>query len=310
MANLGFVGLGLMGSRIVQRLLAAGHQVAGYNRTRAKAEPLIQAGMQWKDTPREVAQAADITFSMVMDTAALSSIADGPDGIVAGLSPGKIFVDMSTVSPRLSRDLAGRVAAAGAQMLEAPVSGSVPAVESGTLIVYVGGSIDALEKTRPILEQLSQKIIHVGENGQAIATKIGINLNLPVQLISLFESLLLAERSGVPRAAALDALLNSVAASTAMKYRAPLILNMPEEVWFSAEMMLKDIRLAMELGEELGVSLRTAQLAREMLTQAVDLGWGDQDFAVLFKVVEHLSAKNATDEPDRSTRVEPGRNEA
>jgi 3-hydroxyisobutyrate dehydrogenase-like beta-hydroxyacid dehydrogenase len=195
-------------------------------------------------------------------------------------------------------------------MLEAPVSGSVPAVESGTLIIYVGGSADALEKARPILEPLSQKIIHVGESGQAIATKIAINLNLPVQLISLFEGLLLAERSGVPRAAALDALLNSVAASTAMKYRAPLILNMPEEVWFSAEMMLKDIRLALELGEELGVSLRTVELANDMLTKAVELGWGDQDFAVLFKVVEHLSVKNDRVEPRRNAGVEPGRNEA
>lgn len=302
MATLGFVGLGLMGSRIVKRLLSAGHQVSGYNRTRAKAEPLIQAGMQWKDTPREVAQAADITFSMVMDTAALSSITDGPDGILAGLSVGKIYVDMSTVSPRLSRDLARRVAASGAEMLEAPVSGSVSAVEAGTLIIYVGGSADALKKINPILEQLSQKVIHVGENGQAVATKIAINLNLPAQLISLFEGLLLAERSGVPRAAALDALLNSVAASTAMKYRAPFILKMPQEVWFSAAMMRKDIRLALELGEELGVSLRTAELASEMLDKAVELGWGDQDFAVLFRVVEQMSS--------RSARVEQSRNEA
>src|SRR6266545_3187543 len=138
MANLGFVGLGLMGSRIVKRLLAAGHQVSGYNRTRAKAESLLQSGMQWKDTPREVAQAADITLSMVMDSAALSSVTDGPDGILAGLSPGKIYVDMSTVSPRLTRDLAGRVAANGAQMLDAPVSGSISAAESGTLILYIG----------------------------------------------------------------------------------------------------------------------------------------------------------------------------
>ena len=292
MANLGFVGLGLMGSRIVKRLLGAGHQVSGYNRTRAKAEALIQAGMQWKETPGEVAQAADITFSMVMDTAALSSITEGPDGILVGLSPGKIYIDMSTVSPRLTRQLAGRVAATGAQMLEAPVSGSLPAAESGTLIIYVGGSAEALEKARPILEQLSQKIIHVGENGQAIVTKIAINLNLPAQLISLFEGVLLAERSGIPRAAGLDALLNSVIASTAMKYRGPFILKMPEEVWFSAAMMKKDIRLALELGEELGVELRTAKLVDEMLTEAVDLGWGDEDFAVLFRVVEHLSSKH------------------
>ncbi len=302
MANLGFVGLGLMGSRIVKRLMSAGHQVSGYNRTRAKAESLIEAGMQWRDTPRDVAQAADITLSMVTDTAALSSITEGPDGILAGLAPGKIYVDMSTVSPRFTRELAGRVAAIGAQMLEAPVSGSLPAVESGTLIVYVGGSAEALETARPVLEQLSQKVIHVGENGQALATKIAINLNLPTQLISLFEGVLLAERSGIPRAAALDALLNSVAASTAMKYRGPFILKMPEEVWFSAAMMKKDIQLALELGQELGVALRSAELVDEMLTQAVEAGWGDEDFAVLFNVVEELSEKRA--------RVEQGRNEA
>ena len=294
MANLGFVGLGLMGSRIVKRLMATGHQVSGWNRTRAKAEPLIQAGMQWKDTPCEVAAAADITLSMVMDSAALSSITDGPDGVLAGLSAGKIYVDMSTVSPSLIRDLAGRVAATGADMLEAPVSGSIPAVESGTLIIYVGGDAKVLEKVRPVFEQLSQKIIHIGENGQAVATKIAINLNLPAQLIPLFEGVLLAERSGIPRATALDALLNSVVASTAMKYRAPFILQMPEEVWFSAAMMQKDLRLALELGEELGVSLQSARLANEMLARAAEMGWGGQDFAILFQVVEHLSAQGNT----------------
>jgi len=292
MATLGFIGLGSMGSRIVKRLLAAGYQVSGYNRTRAKAESLIQAGMQWKDTPREVAQAADITLSMVTDTAALSSITEGSEGILAGLSPGKIYVDMSTVSPRLIREIAGRVAATGARMLEAPVSGSISAVEGGTLIIYVGGNAETLEKVRPIFESLSQKIIHIGGNGQAISIKIAINLNLPAQLIALFESVLLAERSGVPRAAALDALLNSVAASTAMKYRAPFILKMPEEVWFSARMMQKDIRLALELGEELGVSLRSAELVNEMLERADEMGYSDEDFAVLFKVVEQLSVKS------------------
>jgi 3-hydroxyisobutyrate dehydrogenase-like beta-hydroxyacid dehydrogenase len=291
MANLGFVGLGQMGGRIAKRLLEAGHQVSGYNRTRAKAEPLIQAGMQWKESPREVTQAADITFSMVMDTAALSSIAEGPDGILAGLSDGKIYVDMSTVSPKSIRDLAGRVAGTGAHMLEAPVSGSLPAAEGGTLILYVGGNTETLEQARPVFEQISQKIIHVGGNGQAMAMKIAINLNLPVQLVSLFEGILLAERSGVTREEALDGLLNSVAASTAMKYRAPFILKMPEEVWFSAAMMKKDIQLALELGEETGVSLQTTRLVDELLDQAIGMGWGDQDFAVLFRVVEQASAQ-------------------
>lgn len=292
MAKLGFVGLGLMGSRIAKRLLDAGHQVSGYNRTQAKAEALIQAGLVWKNSPGEVAQAADITFSMVTDTAALSYIVEGDDGILAGLSAGKIYVEMSTVSPKAIRLLSGRVAVTGAQMLEAPVSGSLPAAEGGTLILYVGGKAETLEQVRPVFEQISQKIIHVGDNGQAIAMKIAINLNLPSQLVSLFEGVLLAERSGVPRATAIDGLLNSVAASTAMKYRGPFMLKMPDEVWFSAAMMKKDIQLALELGEEAGVELKTAKLVDELLDQAIAQGWGDQDFAVLYRVVEQLSMRS------------------
>ncbi len=293
MANLGFVGLGLMGGRIAKRLLDAGHQVSGYNRTRAKAEPFIQSGMVWKESPKAVVQAADIVFSMVTDTAALSSITEGDDGILAGLSPGKIYIDMSTVSPKAIRRLSERVTAAGARMLETPVSGSLPAAESGTLILFVGGDAETLEQVRPVLEQISQKIIHVGGNGQAIATKIAINLNLPTQLVSLFEGVILAERSGVPRAAALDALLNSVASSPAMKYRAPFMLKMPDEVWFSAEMMKKDIQLALELAEETGVVLSTVRLVDELLDKAIALGWGKEDFAVLYRVVEQLSSERA-----------------
>jgi 3-hydroxyisobutyrate dehydrogenase-like beta-hydroxyacid dehydrogenase len=226
---------------------------------------------------------------MVTDTAALSSIADGPDGVLAGLSAGKVYVDMSTVSPRLIRDLAARASALGAQMLDAPVSGSVSAVEGGTLVIFVGGQAATLEQVRPLFEALGQKIIHIGPSGQAISMKIAINLSLATQLLSLFESLLLAERSGIPRAVALDALLNSVAASPAMKYRAPFILDMPEEVWFDVAMMQKDLLLALELGRELGVPLFSVALANEMLTAARAIGYGEQDFAVLFKVLARMS---------------------
>lgn len=289
MANLGFIGLGLMGSRIAKRLLDAGHTVAGYNRTRAKAHRLIEAGMHWCDTPREVAQAADITFSMVSDTAALSSVAEGSDGILAGLSPGKIYVDMSTASPRLIRELAQRVAAIGAHMLEAPVSGSVSAAEAGTLTVFVGGQAEVLEKVRPIFEAFGQTIIHIGGNGQAISMKVAINLSLATQLLALFESVLLAERSGIPRATALEALLNSVAASPAMKYRAPFIMKMPDEAWFNVAMMQKDLQLALEMGRELGVPLFSVAVTNEMLSAAKAMGYSDQDFAALFKVLARMS---------------------
>jgi 3-hydroxyisobutyrate dehydrogenase-like beta-hydroxyacid dehydrogenase len=289
MATLGFIGLGTMGSRMAKRLLDAGYQVAGYNRTPAKAEALVKAGMRLCSNPREVAQTSDITLSIVTDSPALEVITGGPDGVLAGLSAGKLYVDMSTVSPRLIRDLATRVAAKGAQMLEAPVSGSVGAVESGTLVFFVGGDADVLERVRPVFEKLGQKIVHMGGSGQGVSTKIGINLSLAVQLIALFEGLLLAERSGVPRKVALDALLNSVIASPAMKYRAPFILNMPGEVWFSVRMMQKDIQLALELGQELNVSLPSVRLSSEMLAKAIEMGYGEQDFAALFKVLAHMA---------------------
>jgi 3-hydroxyisobutyrate dehydrogenase-like beta-hydroxyacid dehydrogenase len=285
MMTLGFIGLGTMGGRIVRRLLAAGYPVAGYNRTPARAQAMVDAGVRLCATPREVVEAAEITFSMVMDTAALAAVTDGEDGILAGLSPGKIYVDMSTVSPRLSRELAGKTAARGAQMLDAPVSGSIGAAESGTLVVLIGGDASALERARPVFEAFSQKIIPIGGSGTAITTKIAINLNLAIQLIALFEGLLLAEKSGIPRAQALDALLNSVIASTAMKYRAPLILNMPDEATFNVAMMRKDLQLALDLGQELGVPLRSVELSMDVLAQAQQLGYGDEDFAALFEVL-------------------------
>jgi 3-hydroxyisobutyrate dehydrogenase-like beta-hydroxyacid dehydrogenase len=283
MTQLGFIGLGLMGSRIAKKFLDAGHSVTGYNRTLEKAQWLIDVGMNWADSPRAVAESSEIFFSMVSDTRALAEIADD---LLAGLSAGKIYVDMSTVSPRYTRELAARVKQKGAQMLEAPVSGSIPAIQAGTLVPFVGGDADALERVRPILEIVAQKIVHVGTNGQGMAMKVAINANLAPQLVTFFETLLLAEKNGIPRAQALDALLNSVAASGLAKYRAPFILKMPEEVWFSVNMMQKDLLLALELGREVGMALPTVAYANELLTQARAMGYGEQDFAALFFVIQ------------------------
>lgn len=278
-----------MGSRIAQRLMNAGYRVTGYNRTRSKVQGLVQNGMRLAESPRAVAETSEITLSMVTGTHALAAIANGTEGLLAGLAPGKIWVDMSTVSPHLIRELAARSAAKGAPMLEAPVSGSIPAAQSGTLVAFVGGDAGALERVRPVLEILAQKIVHVGANGQGMALKIAINANLASQLVTFFETLLLAEKNGIPRAQAMDAMLNSVIASPLLKYRAPLIQAMPAEVWFSVEMMQKDHLLALELGRELGMALPTVSYANELLTAARGMGYGAQDFAALFYVVERMS---------------------
>jgi 3-hydroxyisobutyrate dehydrogenase-like beta-hydroxyacid dehydrogenase len=288
-ANLGFVGLGVMGSRVAKRLLDAGHQVTGHNRTRFKANWLVEAGMRWADSPRETAEGVDIVFSMVSDTAALLAVAEGPDGIVAGLSPGKVFVDMSSISPSASRGLASEVAAKGAAMLDAPVSGSVKTLEEGKLSIMVGGEAESLRRVEPILRDIGPTVIHVGGNGQAVAMKIATNLSLAVQMLAFSEGVLLAEKSGIARETAVHVLLNSVIASPMISYRGPFVLGQPDEAWFDVGMMQKDLLLALEMGRQLEVPLPTTAVANEMLSAARAMGYEKKDFAALFEALARMS---------------------
>ena len=289
MAKLGFVGLGVMGSRVVKRLLDAGHQVTGYNRTRSKAQWLLDAGMTWGETPRAVAESSDIVLSMVTNTEALRNIVEGPDGLLAGLGAGKIYLDMSTVSPAFSQELAKRVTAKGASMLDIPVSGSVITLEEGKLSIMVGGDAAVFEKVKPILLDIGPKATHVGPNGLAVTMKIATNLSLAVQMLAFSEGVLLAEKSGIKRETAVEVLTNSVIASPMVKYRGPFVLGMPEEAWFNVNMMQKDMNLALELGRQLDVPLPTTAVTNEFLTASRGMGLEEQDFAIMFEVLAKLS---------------------
>ncbi len=289
MANLGFIGLGVMGSQMVNRLLEKGHTVTGYNRTRAKAQWLIDKGMRWADSPRAVAVAADVNFSMVTNAAATAAITDGPDGLLAGLSSGKFFVDMSTISPEVSRALAAEVRAKGADMVDAPVSGSVITLQQGRLSVMVGGKRETFERLKPLLLDIGPKVTHVGDNGLALAMKIAVNLSLAVQMLAFSEGILLAEKSGIPREVAVDVLVHSAVASPMIQYRGPFVLQQPAEAWFDVNMMQKDMLLAMDLGRRLNVPVPTTAVTNEFLTAARGMGWEKQDFAVVFDVLARMS---------------------
>ncbi len=289
MARLGFVGLGVMGGRVVKRLLDAGHNVTGYNRTRSKAQWLLDAGMIWADTPRTVALSSDIVLSMVTNTDALRDIAEGADGLLAGLKPGEVYIDMSTVSPAYSRELARCVTAAGAAMLDAPVSGSVVTLEEGKLSIMVGGDLDMFQRVKPILLDIGPKVTHVGAHGLAVTMKIATNLSLAVQMLAFSEGVLIAEKSGIPRETAVEVLLNSVIASPMVKYRGPFVLQMPAEAWFNVNMMQKDMHLALELGRQLDVPLPTTAVTNEFLTAARGMGLADRDFATLVHVLAEMS---------------------
>jgi 3-hydroxyisobutyrate dehydrogenase-like beta-hydroxyacid dehydrogenase len=289
MAHLGFVGLGVMGGQMVDRLLRKGHAVTGYNRTASKAQWLVERGMKFADSPRAVAAAAEVTFTMVTNTAALEAVADGPDGLLAGLGADKVLVDMSSVSPAFSRALASRVRETGADMVDSPVSGSVTTLQEGKLSVMVGGRRETFDRVKPLLEDIGPKVTYVGENGLAVSMKIATNLSLAVQMLAFSESVLLAEKSGIARQTAVEVLTHSVIGSPMVQYRGPFVLRMPDEAWFNVNMMQKDLMLALELGREVDVPLPTTAVANEFLTAARGMGLAKQDFAVVFDVLARLS---------------------
>jgi 3-hydroxyisobutyrate dehydrogenase-like beta-hydroxyacid dehydrogenase len=289
MANLGFVGLGVMGSEMVLRLLEKGHTLTGYNRTRSKAARLLDKGMKWAGSPREVAEASDFTFSMVTNSPALEMIVDGPGGILAGLAPGKVLIDMSTVSPEFSRSVAAKVRAKGADMVDAPVSGSVITLQEGKLSVMVGGRKDTFDRVKRLLLDIGPKVTYVGDNGLALVIKIAANLSLAVQMLAFSEGILLAEKSGVSREVAVEVLTNSAIASPMVKYRGPFVLKLPAEAWFNVNMMQKDMLLALDLGRALDVPMPTTAITNEFLTAARGMGLVHEDFAVLFDVLANMS---------------------
>ena len=288
MSTVGFVGLGTMGGAITGRLLDGGHDVHGSNRTAAKAQPLVDRGLRWHATPREVVAAADVVFSMVTDDVALKAIASGPDGIVAGLEPGKVWIDMSTVSPARSAVLARQVRAAGAQMLDAPVSGSVPQAETGTLTIMAGGEQAAFDRVEPLLRELGQSVTLVGENGQGLLLKLATNISLAVQTLAFSEGLQLAERGGIAPALAARVMSESSIGSPMLKARVPMLLELPERAWFDVDLMHKDIRLALQAALGFGIALPAATTVDSVLAQARALGYGERDIAALHEVLDRL----------------------
>ncbi|HTJ27282.1 MAG TPA: NAD(P)-dependent oxidoreductase [Candidatus Limnocylindria bacterium] len=286
--KVGIVGLGDMGGGMADRLLAAGYETYGYNRTRAKAAKYEAKGMKVADSPRAVAQAADLVITMVTNNDALQAVFNGPDGILAGPGKGKIVAEMSTTSPTLVRELAKRVAETGATLLDAPVSGSIQTLREGKLLVMVGGPRHAYDRAEPAFLAIGPKVRHVGDVGQAKALKVGVNLSLAVQMLAFSEGVLIAEKMGVDRRVAAETLLNSVIASPMLQYRAPFILDPPSHAWFTPEMMQKDMQLALDLGREFAQPLPATAATQEVLSATRGMGYTKEDFAVLFHALAKM----------------------
>jgi 3-hydroxyisobutyrate dehydrogenase-like beta-hydroxyacid dehydrogenase len=292
--DIGFVGLGAMGQLIVRRLIDAGHTVTGWNRSADKAEPLIKTGMRRADTPRAVAQASEIVFCIVTDAAAVRAIALGEDGVLAGLRKGGVFIDMSTIAPDASRAIAAAFARAGATMLDAPISGSPVTVTQGNASIMVGGDAAVYERVRDVLLAIGPKVTRIGDNGLACQMKIAVNLLLMVEVIAFGEAVALAEKGGVAREVAVDAILKSVAASPVLGYRGPFILEgkMPAVPLADVTLQQKDMLLALELGRKLGSPVPLAAAANEMMNACRGLGIDHNDFVTAHEVYRRLGGQS------------------
>jgi len=288
--KIGMVGLGAMGAGIVPRLLAAGHTVTGWNRTKEKGASLVQTGMRWADSPREVAHQSEAVFSIVTDAAAVRDVALGPDGIIAGLPKDGVFLDMSTIAPHDSRAIANEFRLAGRTMLDAPISGSPITLAAGKASIMVGGDPDAFARVRPVLLDIGAKATHIGESGLAVQMKLAINLVLMVEVIAFGEGIALAEKGGVGREVAVEAMLNSVAASPVLGYRGPFILegNMPETPLADVNLQQKDMLLVLELGRKLGSPVPLAAAANEMMNACRGLGLDHRDFVTEHEVYRRM----------------------
>ena len=256
----GFVGLGRMGGAMASRVLGAGLTVYGTSRSRDRANDLVESGLRWCGTSREVAEQTRAIFSSIPDDRALEAIAEGPDGVLAGLADGGLWVEMSTVSPDASQRLASRVRERGAEMLDAPVSGSVPQARSGKLTIMVGGPDDAYAQVEPILRQLGSPS-HIGANGHGLVLKLAINISLAVQMLAFAEGLVLAARSGLDPERAGDVMAQSAIGSPMLQIREPLIFDPPDEAMFDMSFMQKDVRLALEAARAVNAPSPTAERA-------------------------------------------------
>jgi 3-hydroxyisobutyrate dehydrogenase-like beta-hydroxyacid dehydrogenase len=295
METIGFVGLGHMGGHMAARYLQAGYTVHGEDGVREHAQSLIDQGLHWADTPRALAKAADIVMTSLPNDDVVNSVASGLDGIIAGLGAGKLWADLSTISPSTSRELAARVRdhGRGAQMLDTPVSGSVPQVETGSLTLMVGGDEKAFTRLKPVLRVLGTPV-HVGDNGQGLVLKLAINISLFVQMDAFSEGLLLAQREGVDPHLAAKVMSESAIGSPTIKARVPLVLDRPDETWFDMAMMHKDIRLALATAREQNLQLPSAALADQLLTEATGRGYEHRDIASIYSMLGQAGAVGAT----------------
>lgn len=294
---LGFIGLGYMGSRIAQRLIDAGHDVGVYNRTRDKTRGIAERGARVYDSPGDLAVDADVIFTMLADDAAVEQVTLSPGGVVTGARAGSTIIDLSSVHPDTSRRVARAVRLAGVAALDASVSGSTPQAEDGTLVVFVGGDREVYDRSRAVLEVISNHLFYMGPSGSGATMKLVVNSLLGAGMQALAEALVLGERGGLDRTTLLEVLEQTAVVTPGQKHKLTNVRSGTYPVEFPLRLMYKDLLNVQRLAGELAVPIPMAAVTQQMF--AVEQSKGhEEDFSAIIATMEELGGvKRASSDP-------------
>lgn len=299
--HLGFVGLGIMGRPMALNLLKGGHHLRVFGRRPETMEALVTAGATACQSPAEAAAASEVVFTMVPDTPDVERVLFGPDGILQGAAEGTVVVDMSSISPVATRDMAARLAEKGIQMLDAPVSGGEIGAIQASLSIMVGGREDVFRKVLPLFQLMGKNIVHVGDHGAGQTAKVCNQIVVAVSIIGVSEALLLATKAGVDPAKVREALMGGFAGSKILEVHGNRMLTRDFRPGFKSSLHKKDMTIAVRTAQELGLALPTTSMAAEYLNALVGTGDGDLDSAAILKILERMSQVVVTPAPLETT---------
>lgn len=287
--TVGFIGLGIMGKPMAENLIGAGHELVLYNRTREKAEDLAGDDATVAGSPREVAERSDVIITMLPDSPQVEEVLAGEDGVLAGVKEGALIVDMSTISPVVTRELAAKAEERGASMLDAPVSGGDVGAIGGTLSIMVGGSEEDFERAGPLFEVMGKTITHVGESGAGQVVKAANQIVVALTIEAVSEALVLGSKAGVEPAKILDVLGGGLAGNKVMEAKREKLLGHSFDPGFRIELHHKDLGIALAAGREYGVNLPVTAVVDQMLEALKAKGRGDRDHSALLTLIEDSS---------------------
>jgi 3-hydroxyisobutyrate dehydrogenase-like beta-hydroxyacid dehydrogenase len=289
MTRVGFIGLGLMGAPMAANVARGGHALTVFNRTSAKAQPLAELGARVVSCPREVAQASEVVITMLTDADGVRAVLDGPDGLLAGGHPGKVLIDMSTISPEQAIDLAGYLAAHGWELLEAPVFGSTGPATEGTLGIMAGGRRELFDRWRDLLACMGKHIFYLGPQGTGATTKLAFNLLVAAQVASLAECMTLAAKGGIDLKTMGDIVLASGVVSNLLQRKVGNVIAQDYRPAFALRNMNKDLGLMIDTGHALGAALPVTAAVHQIFSAAQASGLGDQDMSAIYCLLAELS---------------------